>query len=100
MKGDYQIPYTKHGDQRHYPEEWCGGLVWRDNEVFEDTLTFDGYMRGRSAAYLVFKRASSGTTVVVFLSDFEAMVPAMVRGEIVGRFTFTKKGQNYGCKLA
>lgn len=100
MAGEYQIPFSKSGDQQHYPDDWYGGVVWKDNEVFEDSLVYEGYSRGRSAAYFDFTRKGTGTRVTVFLKDFEAMVPKMVRGSISSRFTFTKRGQNYGCKLA
>lgn len=96
-KGDYQIPFDGAGNQLHYPESWKE-MVWRDNTPFETTLTYDGYSRGRSAAYLGFK-TTEGKGVTVFMTDFEAMVPRMVKGEVTGTFRFTKRGQNYGCQL-
>lgn len=106
-KGNYQIPFDRKGNQQHYPETWwvgeypnhkAEGPNWRDNEPFEDTLTFDGFSRGRSAAYFHFKRAD-GTTVCVFLADIGRIMMRMVRGEVRGTFQFTKRGQNYGCQL-
>lgn len=69
-----------------------------DNYIFTDTLTYDHYARGRSAAYFKFKR-TDGREVVVFLTDFEEFVKLMVNGKISGNFTFCKRGQNFGCKL-
>lgn len=98
-KGEYKIPFDGDGNQLHYPEKWCqGGLHWHDNAPFATTLTYDGYSRGRSAAYFDFKDRH-GKSVVVFLKDFETMVPHMVNGGITGTFQFTKRGQNYGCQL-
>ena len=99
-KGDYQIPFNSKGDQLHYPElQWVKGspvlATMKDNFVFEDTLKFDGMARGRSAAYFYFTR-STGTKVVVFMTDLCEMMPYLVNGEISGKFTFTKRGQNYG----
>jgi hypothetical protein len=74
------------------------GVIQLDNYEFEDTLTYDGYSRGRSAAYFSFLR-SDGRKVTVFLTDFESIVNHMVKGKITGKFTFCKRGMNFGCKL-
>lgn len=106
-KGDYLIPFNSKGDQLHYPEAYefdaargCGYKPpeWRPNAPFRDTLTFDTYSRGRSAAYFHFKR-SDGTGVCMFLTDIEAAIPHMVAGKLTGTFRFTKRGQNYGVQL-
>ena len=97
--GNYQIPFDQHGNQMHYPDEWCGKKVrWQDNAPFEDSLTYVGYRRGRPAAYFVFHRVG-GAEVIVFLKDFESMVPLMSKGVIAGKFAHTKRGTNYGTKL-
>jgi len=56
------------------------------------------YGRGRSAVGFEMVR-SNGKTVNMFVSDFHIVIPHMVNGKVTGRFTFIKKGQNYGCKL-
>lgn len=112
----YRIPFDQiTGAQQHYPEpsyhptERCERgyakriePAWRDNFMFDGTLVFKGYMRGRSAAYFKFEAQTEEKRfgVTVFLTDFEEMIPEMVRGAVLGRFTFTKRGTNYGCKLA
>lgn len=95
-----QIPFDREGNQLHYPESYgIRPSVMVDNFIFDDTLIFDTYARGRSAAYFQFTRKSSGKKVVVFLTDFETtMIPHLVRGEVSGLFTFCKRGQNFGCK--
>jgi hypothetical protein len=101
-KGDYSIPFDKDGNQLHYPDWWSmdrdGPGDWRPNVAFDDTLTYSGYERGRSAAYFRFVRAD-GKGVTMFLTDFEEVVPKMVRGKVAGRWTFCKRGQNYGVQL-
>ncbi|VWC90391.1 hypothetical protein BLA17378_04526 [Burkholderia aenigmatica] len=97
-KGSYQIPFDTNGNQLGYPVTWRG-IEWRDNEPFEDTLIYKGYGRGRSSAVLIFKRASTGTEVQFFMSDFDDIVNCLLRGAVSGRFDFVKKGQNYGCKM-
>ena len=100
--GDYQIPFDKDGNQMAYAEEWRDGFKFLDNAEFDDTLTLVTYGRGRSSATFTMRCKSTGKTVSVFVSDFTAMAQHadFKAGQITGRFTFTKKGQNYGCKLA
>lgn len=105
VKGQYPIPFDVNGNQQHYPLGAWGGTpcvfqepVWRDNFVFADLLTYKDYRRGRSAAYFQFTR-QDGTTVCMFLTDMEKAIPYMVRGVLQGRFTFIKRGQNYGVQL-
>lgn len=97
-KGVYQIPFDNDGNQKHYPESWKG-LQWKDNYEFDDELHFTTYGRGRSAAYFIGAMASNGMTVNVFITDFMDLMPHMVHGKVTGKFSFVKRGQNYGCKL-
>lgn len=102
-KGQYPIPFDDKGNQQDYPTpSWCNGAnvepTWVDNFEFVDTLTYDNYSTGRSSVGFRMKR-TNGTIVNVFLSDFSKMIPLLSRGQITGRFTFTKKGANYGCKF-
>ena len=121
-KGDYQIPFDKNGNQQDYPASWyvetgetqdymrgdgltgkapkyrSEGPEWKDNFEFDDTLTLVAYGRGRSSVNFTLQR-TDGTTVSMFVSDFYDAAFKMHEGKITGRFTFTKKGQNYGCRL-
>ena len=108
-KGDYPIPFDKDGNQQDYPQrQWyckgdksfCADPKWVDNHEFSDTLTLVDYGRGRSSVTFTMRR-TNGKTVSVFVSDFceIAKSSAFCAGKITGRFTFTKKGANYGCKL-
>lgn len=118
MAYDGQIPFDGDGNQQHYPDRWTDKNavrqenedelsfyrrryrepVWTPNHEFEAVLTFNTFNRGRSAAYAEFLR-ETGKTVIVFLADLENMIPYMSGGAIRGRFTFCKRGQNFGCKL-
>lgn len=99
-KGQYQIPFDPKGNQQDYPSDtgWNPRIppTWVDNFVFVDTLTYFHYTQGRSSIGFTMKR-TDGTTVNVFISDFHQMLPHLSRGQITGRFTFVKKGSNYGC---
>ena len=70
-----------------------------DNFEFIDTLEYVSYNTGRSAIGFIFRLASSGTLVNVFITDMSKMLLKMVEGKISGKFTFCKRGANYGCKL-
>lgn len=91
-----QIPFDLEDNQLHYPDAYH--VEWKDNYIFNDTIEFITYARGRSAAYFIFKR-SDDKKVIVFLIDFCDMVKYLVNGKITGEFTFCKRGCNYGCKL-
>ena len=106
-KGDYQIPFDRDGNQQHYPEPWWvgeypnhtqEGAKWRDNTPFVDTLTCEGFSRGRSAAYFRFSR-QDGKRVCMFLKELESALPHMAGGKLSGTFQFIKRGQNYGIQL-
>jgi hypothetical protein len=96
--GDYKIPF-RNGNQLDY-EYFCTnpGIEWLDNFEFEDELTFKHYGRGRSSVTFTLER-TNGKTVSMFVSDFSDAVPKLVDGKLKGRFTFVKKGTNYGCRM-
>lgn len=79
----------------------CTAIVkaynFKNNFIFHDTLVYDSYSRGRSAAYFNFIRESTGTKVTVFLKDFEEIILKMSFSKITEDFTFCKRGCNYGC---
>jgi hypothetical protein len=100
-KGNYQIPFDSEGNQLDYhdPSGWKASTLV-DNFEFDDTLSLCSYGRGRSSVTFTMER-NNGQTVSVFVSDFFDMAnnKHFAAGQITGRFTFTKRGQNYGCKL-
>lgn len=97
--GDYLIPFDKFGNQLDYEDHYPHGLELVPNFEFEDTLTFKTYGRGRSSVTFTFIRKSNGKTVSFFVSDMCDAIPCMTNGAITAKFTFIKKGSNFGCKL-
>ena len=88
-------------------EDWLRWLTWmiekndyemKDTWIFEDTLKITSYGRGRSAAYFELKSTTTSMEAVMMMSDMSHMVQAGVinKGVITGRWTFGKKGKNYG----
>ena len=104
-KKSYLIPFDDKGNQMHYadPRVYPNGYSqckdWREPFEFEANLEFQGYRRGRSAAYFEFKDLKSNLLYTVFLTDFEAIVQHMVCGKVKGYYEFIKRGQNYGIRL-
>jgi hypothetical protein len=101
-RGNYQIPFNANGDQLHYADRWLwqrGLAPFVDNHEFEATLALKTMHRGRSAAYFEFERVGEGKTVTVFMTDLMEMFPHIHGGLIRGRFTFCKRGANFGCRL-
>lgn len=71
-------------------------VEWRDNVVFEDTVTFDHISHGRSSVTMEVKSSKTpGLTYSIFLSDVQLIIPLMDRGVYKGKFTYCKRGQNY-----
>lgn len=93
--GDYKIPFDDDGNQLEYA---YGAKVMIDNHEFDDVLTYQTYSRGMSSVTAIFAR-SNGGRLSMFMTDFNEVVPHMVKGKIHGRFTFSKRGKNYGVRL-
>lgn len=96
----YQIPFDSEGNQLHYPDTWgrYGVKEWRDNHEFEGTLRVVNMARGRSAAYFIAEVVETGKRVTLFMKDLFDAIPFIERGLIRGRFTFQKRGMNYGIR--
>jgi hypothetical protein len=97
------IPFDpRTGDQYHYAGPWeinHKHAVMRPNAIFIDTLSIEGMERGRSAAYFIFRRQTTGAKVIVFMTDAVDLMEVMEKGKVTGSFVFCKRGSNYGCKL-
>lgn len=72
---------------------------WRDNYVFEATITYKSFSRGRSAANFEFENTLTGQTYNVFMKDMDSFVPIMVHGNVTSKFCFVKRGDSYGIAL-
>ena len=96
-----QIPFTTEGNFLRYPLPYrSDDTVWRDNEVFETVLTFEGFERGRSAAY-VRLLDQEGRKTYMFLMHLEECLLTIGRGfvngnQLPGWWTYAKRGTNYG----
>lgn len=96
----YPIPFdAKTGNLLSYEDSWRD-VRWVDNYVFTDTLTYAGFGRGRSAV-TIYWVDSIGRKYPMFIKDFDTLMRAgkVVGTTATGRWTFTKRGQNYGVRF-
>lgn len=96
-KTPYKIPFNKKGDQMTYADHYVH--EWRENSVFQMALTFETYGRGRSSVVLIF-RGRKKAKYSMFMTDANNVIPLMNKGKINEYWTFQKRGQNYGIRLA
>lgn len=92
-------PYSDAPAEPHFDK--VSNINWIDNIVFEDTLTFTGYGRGRSSAVMHFE-GSNGASYNMFLSDTNVLLKTkdIIGGKVKAQWTFCKRGSNFGIKLS
>ncbi len=89
----------------HYANKRFAGYTaheWRDNYEFESVLAIDKMQRGYSAKYLIWVD-EEGHTYPMFIADLIDLLKRGVVQEGVTtphRWTFRKRGENYGVRLA
>lgn len=99
-KGVYQLPF-RDGALLHYPDYPTTTINWCDNHTMSATLTFQGFERGRSAAYAIWQ-TGDGKPWPMFLKDLgDVLARCDVRkASVTALWTFCKRGANYGIRLA
>lgn len=80
----------------------------RDNYEFEECLEIHGFVRGCSSAVMILRPANDhgedfnyakSVYYQVFLTDSKKVIQNMMHGTIYGKWTFVKRGENFGIKL-
>lgn len=110
-KNKFMVPFSPTGilfkwTDGNYGIDWNGYRIkevqWRENFEFEAELHLLGAARGRSAVTFGFTNSARDATYPMFLVDF---VQLLINGEIdhgkteKKKWTFSKRGENYGIKL-
>lgn len=99
MTWDKRVPFNIKGDLLGYPHGRWDEIHWRENYEFNDTLSFVGFERGRSAAHAIFED-SDGHFMQMFLTNLEDLILAGKKPtKTKGWWTFVKKGRNFGVKM-
>lgn len=109
----YKAPYGPKGDLQHYPQTWWTGQFgtgerelhqphWRVPAPFRAVLVYEGYARGRSAAYFMWRHSITGTRYPMFMTDLDEMLRTRtipLQG-VHATWIECKRGQNYGIRVA
>lgn len=109
----YKAPYDRNGNLMHYPEtQWWydeetqqrhdAPPEWRVPEPMRAVLVYEGYARGRSAAYFMWRHSTTGTRYPMFMTDLDAMLRARtipIQG-VHATWIECKRGSNYGIRVA
>jgi hypothetical protein len=84
----------------HHPKSYTQHLgEMREDKPFYAVMTYTGFERGRSAAYTMWKD-QDGNTYPMFLAELHVILPLLSQGSIATMWRVTKRGQNFGIKLA
>lgn len=106
-KPTWRVPFDAQENLVRY--EYDRSIVRTEEPFeFEAKLRYVTYHRGRSAAYFEWQvvesdKLTTDATVYMFLTDLDALLKAgatEVDGTVRGTFTFAKRGQDFGVKLA
>lgn len=107
----YKAPFDASGNLLHYPqtryhynretgERWEEGPEWREVVPFPAVLKYEGFARGRSAAYFLWKDAD-GRQYPMFLADMDTFLKReYANGPTMAMWIVCKRGANYGIRLA
>lgn len=94
------VPVDAKGNWLHYPswyEQNATALV----EPFDAVLEVVQMNTGRSAKYVTLRNVETNITYPMFVSDLLDVVRygEVSKGRMTGRWTVSKRGQNYGIKI-
>jgi len=97
MGWDRKVPIDpRTGDLLHYAEGFGSrDAIWMDVYEFDATLEFQGWERGRSAVYAWMKDVGTGRRFPLSLHELTPFMKTISNGQIIGRWTFRKIGQNF-----
>jgi hypothetical protein len=99
IKKTYKIPFMPDGSVPHYADSHMTSYEWKEADYsFDGILIFQRCVRGRSAAYFLFKNKETNAMYSMFLTDMEEILSKRIiaMGMIGGRWKFVKRGSNYG----
>jgi len=92
-----QIPFDSNGDQIRN-KSWVTPTEFRDNNEFDDELTFSEFAHTQNSAYAIFHGRNSAR-YFMFFNDFEDVVQHLISGKLLGSFAFRNHGGYFGVVL-
>lgn len=100
MPWDRRAPFDTNGNLMHYPRSHVQALgEMREDVAFRAKMTYTGFERGRSAAYTMWVD-EYGKTYPMFLAELHVVLPLLNKGSLTTMWRVTKRGQNFGIRLA
>ncbi len=102
-KKEILIPFSKTtGDLINYVWGDESNIEWKKNFIFEDTLRYVDYFRGRSAMSINLESITTGIKYTLTYGYFDEMIRSndvIIPGPCFKRsWTFYKQGSNYNIK--
>lgn len=95
-----EIPFDHHGEFMNYADPRWEHVTWKPNDPFPDTMRFEGFERGRSAAHAIFISETTKQRYSMFLTHLSELILSHVGilpgGVVRGKWAFAKRGSNYG----
>lgn len=112
MTWDHKIPFDVDGDMMVEAYSPTARLLtqvalrsqastyWKPNDIFDATLFYRGYERGRTSARILFELGKGGPKVSMFLRDFDTAMKLYGFDErrMTGTWTYVKRGRHFGIK--
>lgn len=95
----YQLKEDGSKEYLNYPSYYSD--TKEPNSIFNDSLVYDTYYRGRSSVEIILKSIINNNTYSMTISQFHNILKHnMIKdGVITGRFTFIKRGANYSLQM-
>jgi hypothetical protein len=102
IKKPLRVPFDKDGNFVSYPLFDGEEYNYKDNCVFNDTLQFESFYRGRSSAGATFISTITKKVYTMFLIDLSNLLlnKTIVNGKVEGSWCFVRRGVNYGVRLS
>ncbi len=109
VKRKFLVPFDKEGNQLKLPKtyyekdengrwKYANVCERKENYIFNDTLKLVETVQDRASVSFKFKSIFSEKTYWMFVKDLTKMLESvtMSYGQVVGSWTFVKKGRHYG----
>ena len=94
-----KIPFDANGNMCEYQNDWSI-TEWKDNYEFETEMRIESISRGRSSATFILYDTEQ-RRYSMFMTDMLTLLKSgkVEKGTVSGRWTFQKRGQNFGVRL-
>jgi len=107
---DFMVVFDKEGNlsQRCHQnngviDPWLvsRGYTSKKNELYPDHLEYAGYYSSGTTSHIEFRSLNSSRLLHMFISDFDEVITEkrFINNQIIGMFSFCRKGNSQGVRL-